>query len=82
MPLGVFAEATQPDDPVPLWVDVSGSILVYWDVGAAGRRMPWQRGASGARYYAEQAAALSPNQFQRLHEKRWARSSEQFVPPQ
>ena len=38
MPLGVFAEATQPDDPVPLWVDVSGSILVYWDVGAAGRR--------------------------------------------
>ncbi len=65
--LGVFAEATEADDAVPIWVDEGAGLLVYWDAGVQARRMPWQQGAEGERYYTEQAAQLRPAQFERLH---------------
>lgn len=62
-----------------------GSTLVYWDsletAGEACRRMPWQQGADGDRYYEEQARELRPNAYRRLHWNLWTSNEENFLDP-
>ena len=41
-------------------------------------RLPWQTPA----YYAEEAHALPPNEFSRLHQNQWVSSEDAFVPPE
>jgi phage terminase large subunit-like protein len=77
--LGCFVEAPNPDSLVPVWRNELASLLVYWDEGFAARRMPWQQGEDGARYYAEQERTLRPSQFRRLHLNEWTQSEEAFV---
>ena len=65
-------------DGLPVYRD--GQTLVYWDsydtAGEACRRMPWQMGESGARYYEDQAKTLRPNSFKRFHWNLWTANEE------
>lgn len=65
--------------PLPITVDNDARQITFWDEGAAARRMPWQTGERGARYYRQEARVLVPNQFRRLHENRRAKRGGQFV---
>lgn len=78
--LGVFAEATKPDDPVPCYVNEAAGMFAYWDEGEKARRMPWQQGESGRKYYASEEATQTPNQFTRLHKNQWVSAESAFVP--
>lgn len=81
-PLGSFAEATHPDDPVPLWSNERASLLMFWDTGTQARRMPWQQGDLGASYYREQEETLPPLAFRRMHGNEWSSSEAQFIQPE
>lgn len=78
-PVGCFSEAPSPSDRVPVWLNEPAGLAMYWDEGLQARRMPWQRGADGLRYYGEQEKTLRPSQFRRLHLNRWAQSEEAFI---
>ncbi|MGQ9677106.1 MAG: terminase TerL endonuclease subunit [Chloroflexota bacterium] len=78
--LGCFEESPNPDDPVPCWVNEAAGLFMYWDEGLKARRMPWQRGPDGERYYREQAQNLTANQYDRLHLNLWRGSESEFVP--
>jgi len=45
-------------------------------------RQPWQVGAEGERYYAEQRRSLRPTTYLRLHENRWTSGEGTFVEPE
>lgn len=77
---GVFAEATKPDDPIPCYVNEAAGMFAYWDEGEQARRMPWQQGEAGKRYYASEEATQTPNQFTRLHKNQWVSAESAFVP--
>jgi phage terminase large subunit-like protein len=79
-PLGAFAEAPNEGDLVPVWVNEGAGMVMYWDEGLVARRMPWQCGSEGERYYTEQEQSLRPSQYRRLHLNHWAQSEESFIP--
>ncbi len=80
VPIGAFAEATQPDDLVPIWVNEETGLIMYWDDGVKARRMPWQKGERGAKYYQEQESHLPPPQMTRLHSNLWVGGEGEFIP--
>src|SRR3990170_7529550 len=65
--IGCFQESSKPDDPVPIWINEGAGLFMYWDSGLQARRMQWQRGEEGARYYAEEEQKLPPPTFHRIH---------------
>jgi hypothetical protein len=69
--------AERIDDELPIYRD--GDYVCYWDDE---RRMPWQQGDRGARYYAEQAKTLRPNTFRRLHLNQWVNAESVFLTPE
>lgn len=79
-PLMTYVEAPNHDSLVPIWVNEAAGLVMYWDEGLAARRMPWQQGEEGARYYGEQEQTLRPSQFRRLHLNQWSQGEEAFVP--
>lgn len=66
--------------PLPCYVDDVGRSYGYWDEGEAARRMPWQQGELGARYYAEQERTLLPGAYRRFHLNMRAKRGGQYVP--
>ena len=66
--------------PLPCYVDDVGRSYGYWDEGEDARRMPWQQGELGARYYAEQEQTLPPGAFRRFHLNLRAKRGGQYVP--
>ncbi len=77
---GAFAEATEPDSPIPLYVNEAAGIVAYWDSGVEARRMPWQQGPHGERYYQSEAATQTDSQFRRLHLNEWVSAESEFIP--
>jgi len=77
---GCFAEALNPDSPVPIYVNDTAQMVAYWDSGTQARRMPWQRGEHGQRYYDSEAATLTDSQLRRLHLNEWVSAESEFVP--
>ncbi len=75
-----FAEAPNPDSPVPCWVNESAGIFAYWDSGEIARRMPWQQGEHGQKYYAGEAATQTESQYRRLHLNEWVSAESEFIP--
>jgi len=67
------------DTPLPCYVDHDGRAYGLWDDGATARRMPWQQGALGRRYYQEQEKNLLPGSYTRFHLNRRAKRGGQFV---
>jgi phage terminase large subunit-like protein len=80
VPIGAFSEATEPDDLVPIWVNEETGLIMYWDDGVKARRMPWQKGKRGAKYYKEQESTLPPPQMERLHSNLWVGGEGEFIP--
>ena len=77
--VGAFEEATEPDDLVPLYVDETASIVAFWDQGEQAHRQPWQRGAHGDAYYANERASQTPSQYTRLHNNQWVSAESSFI---
>lgn len=77
--LEAFEEAPNADDPVPIWVDEASGIVAFWDSGPQARRQPWQRGAHGDAYYANEAKSQTPSQYTRLHLNQWASAESSFI---
>src|SRR3990170_1714697 len=78
--LGCFPESPRNADPIPIWVNESAGLFMYWDFGIIARRMPWQQGVVAHRYYIQQEQMLSPNEYRRLHLNEWTGSEAQFIP--
>lgn len=68
-----------PDALVPIWVDEHG-FAMYWDSGQEARRMPWQRGDAGRRYYVEQERSELPEFFEQHHNNSWTDAQSALVP--
>lgn len=80
-PLDAFEETQgDPDALVPIWVNETARLCMYWDDEMEARRMPWQRGEIGRLYYREEEKSLPPHQYERLHFNRWKGSVSEFVP--
>jgi phage terminase large subunit-like protein len=54
-------------------------LICFW---SHRRRQPWQLGAEGRAYYAEQERILRPNTFRRLHGNEWVSSESIFILPE
>lgn len=79
-PVEALKDITTGDGPSqrPTCYEVpEAGLFVFWDHD---RRMPWQQGEQGRRYYAAQAADLRPSAFVRLCENRWQKSEGRFIP--
>lgn len=62
---------------LPCYTIPDEGLFVFWDHE---RRMSWQQGARGEKYYKEQAASLRQSAYIRLHENRWQKSAGAFIP--
>ncbi len=78
--LSAFAEAPNPDSLVPCYVNDRARTFAYWDDGVQARRMPWQKGEAGNRYYAAEAGRQTEAQMDRLHANLWVSAESSFVP--
>jgi phage terminase large subunit-like protein len=57
---------------IPVYVNSSARMFVYWDEGVEARRMPWQT----EQYYQEERQVLVDAEFQRIHMNKWVTSTE------
>lgn len=78
--LSAFAEAPNPDSLVPCYVNERAGIFAYWDEGLVARRMPWQKGEAGQRYYDNEAGRQTQAQMDRLHGNHWVSAESNFIP--
>lgn len=69
-----------PEALVPIWVNENTGQFMYWDSGVVPRRMAWQQGEDGEKYYREREAQEPPKAFQRLHRNEWVGAESEFVP--
>ncbi len=67
------------DADLELYANPKAGIIAYWGTK---RLQPWQQGAIGARYYANQEATLTPKEFRRLHHNEWVTSEDVFCQPE
>lgn len=71
-----------PSVLIPVWHNEQAGVLMYWDSGEIARRMPWQQGEEGERYYRERAASEPPSAFRRHHLNEWGGAESAFIPIQ
>jgi phage terminase large subunit-like protein len=69
-----------PEALLPIWVREDTGQFMYWDSGLEARRMPWQQGEEGDKYYREREAQEPPKAFRRLHFNEWVGAESAFVP--
>lgn len=75
-----LAEGVQLHPDYPIYGHEESGLIAYIDTGVEARRMPWQQGEEGARYYTQQEASERPINFRRLHLNQWVSSQNAFVP--
>lgn len=80
MPDSQEGDTLRYNTPLPCYVDDVGRSYGYWDEGEDARRLPWQQGELGRRYYAEQERTLPEGAFRRFHLNLRAKRGGQFVP--
>lgn len=68
-----------PDTLIPVWHSEQAGVIMYWDEGVVARRMPWQQGEEGERYYREREASEPPAAFRRHHFNEWVGSESAFI---
>lgn len=76
----VFVESPNSNDLVPIWVNENAGLFMYWDSGLRARRMAWQKGVIGERYYVEEEQKLPAPTFHRLHMNEWVGGESEFIP--
>lgn len=72
-------EGVRLHDEYPIYGHAPSGLIAYIDTGEAARRMPWQQGAAGQRYYTQQESSERPINFRRLHLNEWVSSQNAFV---
>ena len=77
--LTAFEEAPNADSPIPCYVNEAAGMFAYWDQGEQAHRQPWQQGADGAAYYANEASTQTPANFTRLHHNEWSSAESSFI---
>ncbi len=77
---GCFSEAPNPDSSIPCYVNEAAGMFAYWDSGEIARRMPWQKGDHGAKYYASEESTQTTSQYRRLHLNEWVSAESEFIP--
>ncbi len=77
--LDAFEEAPNADSLVPCYVNERAGVFAYWDEGVQARRMPWQRGDHGNKYYAGEAVRQTASQMVRLHTNAWVSAESAFI---
>jgi len=75
-----FAEAPNLDSLIPCYVNEAAGIFAYWDSGEQARRMPWQQGEHGKKYYQSEMATQTDSQYRRLHLNEWVSAESEFIP--
>lgn len=60
-----------------VFANAAARLLVLWNTIP---RCPWQLGEDGEDYYAQEAAALTQSEFNRVHRNQWQSSETKFVP--
>ncbi len=79
--LRAFAETDgDPQALVPIWVNEAMGQFMYWDSGVEARRMSWQQGEEGDKYYQKQEAQLPPKANRRLHGNFWEGAESAYIP--
>jgi len=73
-------EGERVDDELPIAARGNAGLIAYIDTGVAARRMPWQQGDEGRRYYEQQAKSERPHNFARLHLNEWRASVNALLP--
>ncbi len=66
-------------DDLPVYGMPSAGLIAYIDSGEEARRMPWQLGEEGKRYYERAQATERPHNYRRLHLNEWASSVNALV---
>jgi phage terminase large subunit-like protein len=61
------------NDEYEMYANDAARLFTVWQTRP---HLPWQTPA----YYAQEAATLQPNEYARIHENKWGKSSETFVP--
>lgn len=83
-PLGSDPWPFADRNEIPIWINEHAGMVTYWDTAVEptnyARRMPWQQGARGARYYQHQATELREPAFNRLHRNLWQNSLSALMP--
>ena len=78
---GTMADsAIRLHETLPIYGVPSAGLIAYIDQGEAARRMPWQQGEEGERYYAEQQASERAANYDRLHNNYWVSSQGALFP--
>lgn len=75
--LGLMGERLH--DSLPIYGNREAGLCAYIDTGVEARRMPWQRGIEGQRYYAEQEASENPLNYRRHHLNEWVTSQDALI---
>lgn len=67
------------DDELPIYGNESAGLIAYIDTGEEARRMPWQQGEEGRKYYIEEEETEREESFRRHHLNLWADSVETLI---
>lgn len=71
----IGAELGFPD--LEVFANDAARMLCLWNTV---KRCPWQLGRRGEAYYAQEAAALTQSEYNRVHGNQWQSSESKFVP--
>jgi phage terminase large subunit-like protein len=66
-------------DEYPIWGNEAAGLIAYIDTGEEARRMPWQQGTEGRRYYGEMERTELPHEYKRLHLNEWVSSINKLI---
>lgn len=66
-------------DEYPIFGNEAAGMIAYIDQGIEARRMPWQVGDIGRKYYAEQQRNELPHEFDRVHNNVWVNAQNAFI---
>lgn len=74
---GLLGEKLHPD--LPIYGNEELGLIAYIDTGVEARRMPWQQGAVGDKYYKEQEKTENAINYKRHHLNEWATSQDVLI---
>lgn len=79
---GIWQNGLEGDrlhDELPVYGNEAAGLIAYIDTGLAARRMPWQKGEEGERYFREQERTERPENVQRHHYNEWADNTSALI---
>lgn len=75
--LALTGKKLHPD--LPIYGVEDAGLIAYIDTGEEARRMPWQKGNEGRKYYSRAEKNERPHNYRRLHRNEWVDSVNALV---